>query len=253
MNNDSHPQEVDIYHQEETYKLSWEPEIAFRINRDAAVRSDRTTRPYMVALAGIPGSGKSVSAMLIANSIMMNDNTVGGEGKVMIMPHDGYHYSMERLKLFPNADDAIYRRGAPDTFDPAALLRDLKHIRQGPDKTVKLPAFDHAHGDPEPDRLVFDREQHSIVICEGLYLLHDQDGWDEIKSMFDLAIFINADIDICIERLKIRNQCIPGYTPEEINLRCELVDRVNAETVVRSKDRADLVVESLTASQKSSM
>lgn len=56
---------------------------------------------------------------------------------------------------------------------------------------------------------------------------------------------MNADVDVCIERVKIRNQCIPGYTPEEIAERCEKVDRVNAMTVMRSKARADVIVDSL--------
>lgn len=55
---------------------------------------------------------------------------------------------------------------------------------------------------------------------------------------------MNADIDICIERVKIRNQCIPGYTPKEIESQCKVVDRVNALTVLRSKYRADVIVES---------
>jgi uridine kinase len=74
--------------------------------------------------------------------------------------------------------------------------------------------------------------------------LHDQDGWEDVKEYFDYCIFMDADIDMCIERVKIRNQCIPGYTPDEIDIRCEKVDRVNAWTVLRSKHRADIVVKS---------
>lgn len=44
----------------------------------------------------------------------------------------------------------------------------------------------------------------------------------------DLTAFIDADIDLYIDRRKIRNQCIPGYTKEEIELRCDMVDRANA-------------------------
>jgi len=163
----------------------------------------------------------------------------------MIMPHDGYHYALDRLRLFANAEDAIYRRGAPDTFDPVALHRDLTRIRDGPEDFITVPAFDHAKGDPEPDRHAFDRHQHSVVVCEGLYLLHNADGWEDIADLFDFKIFVNSDVDVCVERLKVRNQCIPGYTPEEIDIRCERVDRVNANTVMRSKERADLVVQSL--------
>jgi hypothetical protein len=64
--------------------------------------------------------------------------------------------------------------------------------------------------------------------------------------MFDLTIFMNSNVNDCIERLKIRNQCIPGYTPQEICERCERVDRANAMIVSKSKSRAHFIVESIT-------
>ena len=44
---------------------------------------------------------------------------------------DGYHYSLQELSKFPNPTDVIYRRGAPDTFNPIALARDLERIAYG--------------------------------------------------------------------------------------------------------------------------
>jgi len=132
-----------------------------------------------------------------------------------------------------------------ETFDPAALRRDLSRIRDGAEELIRLPAFDHSRADPEPDTHAFDRHRHKIVICEGLWLLHDKDGWEDIAGVFDYRIYMDADIDVCVERVKIRNQCIPGYTAEEIAIRCELVDRVNAELVRKSQVNADLVVGTL--------
>jgi pantothenate kinase len=171
------------------------------------------------------------------------------------MPHanicacmqDGYHYSIADLQKMDNPEDKIYRRGAPDTFDAAGLKRDLGRIRNGDEEIVSMPGFDHAKGDPEPDAHAFLRNEHKIVICEGLYLVHDDDGWEGISSLFDVTIFISSDVDVCIDRLKIRNKCIPGYTPEEIEFRCDAVDRVNANTVMRSINHADVVVESAAA------
>jgi pantothenate kinase len=82
-----------------------------------------------------------------------------------------------------------------------------------------------------------------VVICEGLYLLHDDDQWD-LHECFDFSIFIDSDVDKAMSRLKSRNQVIPGYTPEEIDCRVDLVDRVNAHSVNLSKSRASLVVQS---------
>lgn len=220
------------------YAASWEPNLAERVR--AGVEKLPEGRPYMVALVGMPGSGKSISAFLLAAKL----EELGLP--TMIMPHDGYHIPMDSLRLFPDSDDAIYRRGAPDTFDPASLLRDLLRIRDdnsGDEHLITVPAFDHAKGDPEPHRHAFDRNQHKVVVCEGLYLLHNEAGWDEVKTAFDLTIYLNSDIDACIERVKVRNKCIPGYTPEEIEIRCEAVDRVNATTVMEARERADVIVE----------
>ncbi|KAI2499529.1 uridine kinase [Fragilaria crotonensis] len=194
-------------------------------------------RPFMVALVGIPGSGKSTSCHNVADLVEK------AGFPTMVMPFDGYHIPLDHLKTLPNADDAIYRRGAPDTFDPVSLKRDLSRIRHGSEPLMTFPGFDHAKGDPEPDQHIFIRSHHSVVICEGLYLLHDDDQWD-LHECFDFSIFIDSDVDKAMSRLKIRNKVIPGYTPEEIDFRVDVVDRVNAHIVNRSKDRASLVVKS---------
>jgi len=143
------------------YEHSWEPALAERIAYESSKPDAHS--PYMVALVGIPGGGKSVSSLLLAN--FLDERGIGS----MTMPHDGYHFTVEQLGLFPNAEDAIYRRGAPDTFDPKSLLRDLDRIRnQEEEELILLPGFDHGKGDPEPDAHAFDRSQHPVVICEGL-------------------------------------------------------------------------------------
>jgi pantothenate kinase len=218
--------------------LTWEPELAEEIKESLAERS-AGDKPYMIAVIGNPGSGKTTSCFSLSDLI----------GDCFVLPFDGYHLSMAELEKLPNAEDLIYRRGAPDTFDPARLHKDLHRIRDGEEAIIKIPGFDHSLGDPEPDAHEFVRSQHKVVLCEGLYLLHDDERWGELKKTFDMSIFVEANIDVCVERLKIRNQCIPGYTEEEIIARVDSVDRVNAETVEKSKQYATKCVES--AAQRS--
>ena len=56
----------------------------------------------------------------------------------------------------------------------------------------------------------------------------------EIMVQIPLKVFLELNVDVGVERLKIRNQCIPGYTKEEIFKRCDEVDRSNAELIQKS-------------------
>lgn len=230
---------AEIYMDPATIKIanvtiSWEPKTAEKIRKlelEKKVREFKMngegapSRPFMVGVVGIPGSGKSTSSEILSSIL---------SGSI-VMPMDGYHIPLADLQKMPNATDVIYRRGAPDTFDPASLEKALKRIVYGDEDKVSIPGFDHAKGDPEKDLHTFVRSEHSIVIAEGIYLMHQADGWENIKSYFDYIIYIQVDVDKCVARLKERNKCIPGYTPEEIEIRCEVVDRKNAETVEKSR------------------
>ena len=218
------------------FQVTWQKSVADALREQLSQKHANDNSPLLVSLVGIPGSGKSTSCHILQE--LLSD--VG----FMVMPFDGYHLPLEHLKQLPNAQEMIYRRGAPDTFDANALKRDLERIKHGNEPVVGVPGFDHHKGDPEYDAHMFDRETTKIVLCEGLYLLHDDHGFEHVKALFDSSIYVDANVDECVKRLKIRNRCIPGYTPEEIDIRCEAVDRVNAMTVERSKKNARFVVDS---------
>lgn len=229
--------------------ISWEPKIADDISRKIQEKRKEITSmncPLIVSIVGIPGSGKTTSATSLSEILASNHNISN-----IILPMDGYHYPISTLQQFPNSKDAIYRRGAPDTFDSKSLYNDLHTIISNDQEIVSIPGFDHAKGDPEPNKYIFDRNKHDVIICEGLYLLlldddnNNENRWyKNMKSMFDYSVFINADIEKCLSRVKERNKCIPGYTPDEIEVRVDNVDRKNALLVQKCQAYADIVVQS---------
>jgi len=190
-------------------------------------------KPYVVAMAGGPGSGKSTAAKVLSRKF---EASMEG-GAVLTLPMDGYHKPLKDL----SSKEEIYRRGCPSTFDLEALKHDLGRMVSGSEIVVDFPGWDHSVGDPVQNAHRFERGKHRVVIIEGLYLLLPSWG---LKGMFDKTVFVRSNVDKCMEMLKVRNACIPGYTKEEIELRVDEVDRDNARVVGEEGggNEADLAV-----------
>ena len=223
-------------------RITWEREVAAELA--VIVRSfflsSEDRRPYIVGLVGCPGSGKSTSSAILKTLLEASSFNV------LVLPMDGYHLYLKDLET----EDLVYRRGAEDTFDKLRFKEDLKRLTttfSEISSEITFPGFDHQVGDPVEDSHRFKPSFHEVVIVEGLYLLRQHWG---LSDIFHQTIFINSDIDLCMDQLKVRNLCIPGYTEEEIRTRVDAVDRVNAETVKTDKKRAGLVVNGLQSAER---
>jgi pantothenate kinase len=185
---------------------------------------DRKSAPWLVAIAGIPGAGKSTVAADIASRV---------RGAVVI-PMDGYHLPRAALSA-----DGLARRGAPDTFDPDSLRADLAYLQ----KTGRgvFPAFDHAAMDPKPGAVIVPTGS-PLVIVEGLYLLLA--AW-RMADLFDFAAFLDCKIEVALTRVAARHlECGLASTESEARHRADTNDRRNALTILDDgcRDRADLSV-----------
>ena len=185
---------------------------------------DRRPAPRLVALVGIPGSGKSTVAGAVAARV---------PGAVVV-PMDGYHLPRAALDAA-----GLARRGAPDTFDPAALRADLRRLRES--GGGGFPAFDHAAQDPQPGAVVVPPEA-PLVIVEGLYLLLR--SWP-VADLFDASVFLDCDLETALDRVAARHlACGLEATPAAARARADTNDRRNARTVLDDggRARADLVI-----------
>jgi pantothenate kinase len=154
---------------------------------------------------------------------------------------DGFHYTKEQLSRFPNATEAFARRGAHWTFDGAAFVEKLRHLRVS--GSGSFPSFSHGSGDPVADDVVVVAGGHRVVLVEGNYLLLDVAPWSEIRSLLDFVFFIEADLQTIRERVYGRHFSL-GYG-EEVSLRRVLTnDLPNAEIVLATKHRADKIIQS---------
>ena len=73
---------------------------------------------------------------------------------------------------------------------------------------MELPGFSHAVGNPVPAQHTFLRDRHRVVIVEGLYLLHQGQGWDreQFTKLLDLSVYIRYTFGTaCKDVFYIRN------------------------------------------------
>lgn len=188
------------------------------------IEAPRVSPPLLVALAGIPGSGKSTLARKLSSGIPDS----------VVIPMDGYHLPRAVLD-----EEGLARRGAPHTFDPEALRRDLLDLRH--DRRGSFPAFDHANQDPDPGAIEVN-ESHRVILVEGLYLLLGD--WN-LAALFDRTAWIACDLDLAMARVE-RRHLESGIceTDDEARTRVERNDRRNAELLLADgcPDRADWIV-----------
>ncbi|KAL2238806.1 putative uridine kinase C227.14 [Sesamum indicum] len=222
--------------------------LAERLLPTAAAESNPNFK-HIVGLCGPPGAGKSTVASRVARRVnelwpqrsSCFDSQVESPEVAIVLPMDGFHLYRHQLDAMKDPEEAHARRGSPWTFDPERLLRCLTNLRNK--GSVYAPSFDHGVGDPVEDD-IFVSLQHKVVIVEGNYLLLDEDIWRDISSIFDEKWFIDVDIETAMQRV-LRRHISTGKRPDVAKWRIDYNDRPNAELIIKSSKKADLIIKSV--------
>lgn len=191
-------------------------EIAARI---AALPAGRR----LVAMAGPPASGKSTMADRLADAVRARGRSA------QVVPMDGFHLDNDAL----DALDLRARKGAPETFDVAGLLRLVERVRAG--GAHPFPTFDRGKDAVVPNGGVLDAD---IAIFEGNYLLLDEGPWRGLHRFWDLSVALAPPETVLEERL-IDRWITHGLSPAAARARAEGNDLPNARRILRGSVAAD--------------
>lgn len=180
--------------------------------------------PFLVAIAGGSGAGKSALARGIAAAL--------GPDRVALLAHDCYY--RDRGHLLPSERSRL-NYDVPDALDQALFRAHVASLRQG--QTVVPPRYcfvtHRRDGAGEPV------EPREVVLVEGVLLLHDP----EVRTSFDLRVFVDAPEPLRLQRRIARDTAERGRTEEAVRAQCRsLVFPAHARYVEPTRAWAELVL-----------
>lgn len=182
----------------------------------------------VAAVAGAPGSGKSTLADNLVELIEAK-----APGVAAILPMDGYHFDDMLLDRMGRRA----RKGAPDTFDVGGYSHMLRRLRKNEEETVAVPVFDRDIEIARAGARLIPQSAR-IIVTEGNYLLLRDPPWSDLRSLFDVTVFIDVPEETLRQRLTERWN---GYrlSPEALRAKLDENDLPNARLVIAESGEAD--------------
>lgn len=203
----------------------------------------------MIAISGIPGSGKTELARMMARRI--NDLYLAEHPSsppiATCLPMDGYHLTRAQLAQMPDPEYAAARRGAAFTFDGEKFLRLVQSLRDRittESGNIFAPSFDHAVKDPVENDIAIPTSCRAVFF-EGNYLSLDKEPWNRAAALMDELWFVQVDFEVARKRL-VRRHVEAGIArnEEEADKRAIENDLVNGREIVDCRMDVQEVVKS---------
>ncbi|MPM40575.1 Uridine kinase [bioreactor metagenome] len=178
----------------------------------------------IIGIAGGSGAGKTTVARTIAEKL--------GKENVAYLSQDWYYMDRSQMTFEEREKENLDH---PSAFDSQLLISHLNQLRNG--LTIEVPVYDYSiHNRTSCTRTMSPK---SVAILEGILVL----AIEEVRSMLDFKIFVDADPDIRLIRRIQRDISERGSTLDNtIKRYLTTVKPMHEAFVEPSKRFADIVI-----------
>ena len=139
----------------------------------------------LIGIAGGTGSGKSTFTNKLKDEF--------GD-QVTIIYHDNYYRRQDGVP-FEVRQKVNYDH--PDSLETDLLIEHLQELRKG--RPIQCPVYDYTQHNRSNDTITV--LPSKVIIVEGILVLQNQ----ELRDMFDIKIYVEADADERILRRALRD------------------------------------------------
>ncbi|WP_088330566.1 uridine kinase [Lacimicrobium sp. SS2-24] len=180
----------------------------------------------IIAISGGSGSGKSLFTQTLITEILDSGMNI------LVLCEDHYyrdqsHMTMEE-RLKTNYDH-------PNAFEHELLIEHLLDLKSG--KSIEYPQYSFKTHTRLPETQTL--EPASVIIVEGIMLLASP----QLLPLFDIKVFIDTPLDICLLRRITRDVQERGRTLQSVTEQYEsTVKPMYHQFVAPSRFTADVVV-----------
>lgn len=177
----------------------------------------------VIGIAGGTGSGKSTFTNRIKEDF--------GDA-VEVLYHDNYYKSRRDI---PFEERITINYDHPDSLETELLIRHLNELKSG--HPINCPIYDFLKHDRTEDTYLI--TPSPVIIVEGILVFQNED----LRNIFDLKIYVEADADERIMRrairdIKERGRDIEGVFSQYVNT----VKPMHYQYVEPSKVSADIII-----------
>ena len=179
----------------------------------------------IIGIAGGSGSGKSTFTNRLKGEF--DDN-------ITVLYHDNYYKSRDGIS-FDERKKINY--DSPDAFETSLLIEHIKELKKG--NEVKCPIYDYSIHSRSADITIV--KPSKVIVVEGILILQNE----ELRNLFDIKIFVDADADERILRRLLRDTKERGRNVESVvNQYLATVKPMHYMFVEPTKAMADIVINS---------